>query len=192
MSNLGLNCDLQSCHLCDDCIYDVPPTEEEEETTMENNSNETKRGFCHGCKYHEIRQVSSGGTYVNTYCKYNGSPIIISLNKERHEMDKTPIWCGFNKAIDNGENKPFETKTKLSWYTADIKPKIKWCDLKMGATYHIPPFNNSPRVDIKIVNITNTVAYYDIIGTNKHDMFYQSSVAYKLLVPNKHPIMSKK
>lgn len=84
------------------------------------------------------------------------------------ETDECPLVINQDKAI-------LYSKWKK------IQPLVKFDDIKEGLVYHVPPFMNSSRKDIKIVSKSKGFFKYKIEGLQYDYLAYRDDVMAKVL-----------
>lgn len=200
MSNLGLQCDMQSCYMCDSCIFDEELNNIKNIKNNMNNKGITKRYYCNDCEFLKKLSVSATNTiYNNLYCKNHEqgkTDKLIDVSVSETRMTSTPKWCAINKDFSNTLHEENEVDkidlqgdTKLhkrgskTFYSLDSR--LKWEDIQIGKVYHIPPYNHNKRKDIIITTKTEYSATYKVFGSDSSSTLWKNTLETKLLVPHK-------
>lgn len=141
---------------------------------------------CVGCFDSGWNPVKNKTCVFNVVCKKMADKLIkaqFDINNDEEEDLKVPSWCP--KFGDNVEETKETTrkKTPLEMWD-DVTAKIKWEDIEVGKTYHIPPYNSQERSDIVVTTKTGTFLRYNkqcgnttIFGT-----IYPNQIAHRLMV----------
>lgn len=171
MGNLGINCDYQSCALCDTCIYDEDYQEEDMEKTK-------KREKCNGCPFVYKLRVSTGTKcYHNYYCQNNPKNVnkLVDLSVGEGEDVKVPLWCPINMGAEDEKFMNGEAPKKKTW--TDIVPQLTFAELEEGKVYHVPPYDNHARMDILITRKSEYSASYKVLNESR-DTSYSINTLY--------------
>lgn len=132
---------------------------------------------CIGCQNCKLEQLNN--VYFNINCDVNGWERRVATYVSNKEVEEntivTPIWCEALLKSQRNVN-----PQKLEWH--QMPPQVKWSDIKKGDIYHIPPFNNNPRQNIKILSVSNGFASYTSDSHNRIEFLYPSYTSYKLMV----------
>ena len=176
---------MQSCHLCDSCIYD-----EEIINKME------EKKYCNECEHLKKLQVRATSTvYNNLYCTNtdNGVQKLIDISIPETRKVERPKWCKLcgGSCSNNSQTKHKEMK---NWHTINNRfGLVHFEDIKEGDIYHIPPHaNHEKREDIIITYKGEFSASYKVITDSKMsytvNTLWPNTLLIKML--RKHRIMN--
>jgi hypothetical protein len=129
----------------------------------EYNGGSYKKEICNKCPFFLVKDTTQGVSYLqNCYCGGVNAEKekIIDWSIRFNSEVPTPAWCPkkTNSLRNIGEG-------GYTW--RDIKPRINFNDIKVGEEYHVAPYDNEGRKDIRIVSKVNNYCTYKIISEEK-------------------------
>jgi len=157
---------------------------------MEENSK--KAIICPTCEYCGISDLQKQGSsiYTDYKCKCV-TPTRYAKVSEMEDNVVRPKWCPLcNK---EKENTTFQLKYKdMTCYDKirfweNIPPITTWDDIEVNKVYHVPPFNNTKRMDVVVTYKSSNYLTYKKLNTDTNYAYtlYPSSQMSKFFVPHK-------
>jgi len=96
---------------------------------------------------------------------------------------KTLANCPLN---DRVQNNPILGTTKKPSFLDKIHPQVSLDDIVVGTTYHVPPYFNEKRKDIKIICKFPRGFNYTVVGKKDIEFAYDTDTLAKLMVRAKN------
>lgn len=144
---------------------------------------------CNKCKSANYVEIGSMN-FFNIECGILKKNVDYSVTKVAEVT--APNWCPQAHAETDKKETPNYTPSlyerRKAW--EEIKPKVKWSEIKKGETYHVPPhIGNSHRFDIDIVYVDPNGSYFTYRKSNSDsymtEYVYPTDVLFKVMVKNK-------
>ena len=131
----------------------------------------TKKSFCNGCPFVEIRPLNKHNLYTNWFCAYHKmrgktqNIKLIDFKVENGRFVETPSFC------PKGEYKRMKASEREKLWKA-IKPLTNFEDIEEGYVYHIPPVNGQSRKDIVVVRKYLRTFEYKLYNSQDNASYY--------------------
>lgn len=109
------------------------------------------------------------GEYFNFDCASSDGHRRIANYVRETDIIPTPVWC----------------KLAACNLWMQIEPQVNWDDIKIGDVYHVPPYNNMKRFNLKVIAKSPGWFSYSRDDKPNIEFMYPTYTAFKVMVKRK-------
>lgn len=149
------------------------------------------KNYCNFCPHASVVNFTSTQRRYNLSCEHEKGNRIVEVSVNEGNFVQKPTWCPLKTTSSvatssNKKNESLSYQEKLE-LLKNMKPLMKWEDIKVNKIYHVPQIPGEERKDIIITHKNDYSCTYKVIDSSYNISYtiFPSTLMSKFLVEHK-------